>query len=149
MTRMADATMVWSRAARNIPIMSPMRIVTIWRWVSGSSRPTTGRAAVDLRLLKRVRLGDVKARKGPEDRGLEEGIVKAAGMPGSPGPQSAGGVGLVGRSPAGVERVGEAAEVGDETSDLIGFPPGQDLRQPLAAGAHDLTKRGAALVCEG
>ena len=104
---------------------------------------------MDMRLLKRVRLGDVKARKGPEDRGLEEGIIKAAGMPGGPGPQSAGGVGLVGRATAGVERVGEAAEVGDEALDLLGFPPGQDLRQPLATGAHDLPKRGAALVCEG
>ena len=32
MTRMALATMVWSRAARNIPIISPMRIVTISLW---------------------------------------------------------------------------------------------------------------------
>ncbi len=29
MTRMADATMVWSSAARNIPIIKPMRMVTI------------------------------------------------------------------------------------------------------------------------
>ena len=38
MTRIAEATMVWSRAARNIPIISPMRMVTICLWVNGSSR---------------------------------------------------------------------------------------------------------------
>src|SRR6188472_4085275 len=35
MVRIAVATMVWSSAARNMPIISPMRMVTIWRWVSG------------------------------------------------------------------------------------------------------------------
>ena len=35
MVRMAVATMVWSSAARNMPIIRPMRIVTIWRWLSG------------------------------------------------------------------------------------------------------------------
>src|SRR5665647_3424261 len=33
MVRIAVATMVWSRAARNMPIISPPRIVRIWRWV--------------------------------------------------------------------------------------------------------------------
>src|SRR5665648_333660 len=33
MVRIAVATMVWSRAARNMPIISPPRIVRIWRCV--------------------------------------------------------------------------------------------------------------------
>src|SRR4051812_36030910 len=39
MTRMALATIVWSSAARNIPIMSPTRMVTISLW------ERTGRAS--------------------------------------------------------------------------------------------------------
>src|SRR6478735_5823335 len=35
--RIAVATIVWSRAARNIPIIRPIRIVTICRWVRGPS----------------------------------------------------------------------------------------------------------------
>ena len=35
----AVPTMVWSRAARNIPSMSPLNTIMIWRWV----RATTGR----------------------------------------------------------------------------------------------------------
>src|SRR6476469_7479098 len=37
MVRIADATIVWSRAARNMPIIRPTRIVRICRWVSGPS----------------------------------------------------------------------------------------------------------------
>src|SRR5689334_16146505 len=37
MVRIADATMVWSRAARNMPIIRPTRIVRICRWVRGPS----------------------------------------------------------------------------------------------------------------
>jgi hypothetical protein len=32
---MAEDTMVWSSAARNIPIINPARIVKICLWVSG------------------------------------------------------------------------------------------------------------------
>src|ERR687883_442174 len=33
MVRIEVATIVWSRAARNIPDMRPARMMTIWRWV--------------------------------------------------------------------------------------------------------------------
>src|SRR5659263_350229 len=46
MVRIEVATMVWSRAPRNIPIMSPPRIVTIWRCVGATlGRAGTGTAA--------------------------------------------------------------------------------------------------------
>ena len=35
--RIAVETTVWSRAARNIPIIRPMRIITICRWVKPPS----------------------------------------------------------------------------------------------------------------
>jgi hypothetical protein len=41
MVRMAVATMVWSSAARNMPIIRPMRMVTICRWVSGPAGAST------------------------------------------------------------------------------------------------------------
>src|SRR6476469_9511489 len=67
---MAYATMVWSRAARNIPIIRPTRIVRICRWVSGpegrsglvaaSDRPEREPAAVvsaEMSALMRELLG--------------------------------------------------------------------------------------------
>ena len=46
MVRIEVATMVWSRAPRNIPIMSPPRIVRIWRCVGATlGRGGTGAAA--------------------------------------------------------------------------------------------------------
>ena len=34
MVRIADATIVWSSAARNMPSISPASTVRIWRWLS-------------------------------------------------------------------------------------------------------------------
>ena len=45
MVRIAVATMVWSSAPRNIPIIRPPRIVRIWRWVRGAKLAATGGAA--------------------------------------------------------------------------------------------------------
>jgi hypothetical protein len=51
MVRMAVDTTVWSRAARNMPSISPDRIVRIWRWVktpleSGAAAARRSAAAV-------------------------------------------------------------------------------------------------------
>src|ERR687884_1079666 len=39
MVRIDVATIVWSRAARNIPDISPARMMTIWRWVKDDGAP--------------------------------------------------------------------------------------------------------------
>src|SRR6478609_874127 len=61
-TRIALATIVWSRAARNIPIIRPMRIVTISLWESGIGSAVRGGPAVasDMSLL----LGGVEGEDG-------------------------------------------------------------------------------------
>ena len=48
MVRMAVATMVWSRAARNMPIIRPTRIVMICRWVRGPSGRAGAAAAMSV-----------------------------------------------------------------------------------------------------
>src|SRR3954470_7097880 len=56
MVRIAVDTIVWSRAARNIAIMRPARIVMIWRCVSAVCSPATAGADVlkaSLRLASR------------------------------------------------------------------------------------------------
>ena len=45
MVRIAVETTVWSSAARNIAVISPTRIVTIWRCVKAPSAPGAAAAA--------------------------------------------------------------------------------------------------------
>src|SRR5450756_1584876 len=57
MVRIAVATMVWSRAARNMPIIRPPRIVRIWRCVMekvGADGPpsTVSGAVTDVRYVR-------------------------------------------------------------------------------------------------
>jgi len=83
MVRIAVATTVWSRAARNMAIIRPMRIVRIWRWgqasggvqaATGSATGSTARAAAGL-----VR---VRPRRGAHTAFLCPGRVRSGQRPG-------------------------------------------------------------------
>src|SRR5690349_15079826 len=109
MVRMADATMVWSRAARNIPIIRPMRIVMICRWVNGpvgrsglvveSDRPARVSAVVSAAMsaLMRELLGGGLGGRGGRGHGKGHGGVRSS----DPGLE-------------GLEIVAEPGEVGVE-----------------------------------
>ncbi|GAB1689927.1 hypothetical protein KRM28CT15_17300 [Krasilnikovia sp. M28-CT-15] len=71
MVRVAVAMIVWSRAARNMPIIRPARIVRIWRWVKSADIPAfagappggpAGAVAVVLALLTKSPVGLVLSR---------------------------------------------------------------------------------------
>ena len=67
MVRIEEATMVWSSAARNMPIISPLRMVMICLWLrSGSSSWARVAWAVDSAMSVLLVGGSVGRR---EDRG--------------------------------------------------------------------------------
>src|SRR5690349_5576966 len=119
MVRIAVATMVWSRAARNMPIISPTRIVTIWRWVRGPSGRAGAAAAMSV--LRGVR------------------VVGRAGGGGI-------GAGAAGGLFAHVEEGGaEALEVGGEVRGVVVVPVGEQGGEPLVARVLDPGDQGLAL----
>src|SRR5512132_1042869 len=124
MVRMADATMVWSRAARNMPIIRPMRIVTIWRWVSGP----LGRSGLVVERDVPVRVSTVSAAMSALMRGLLGSLGRGRGLVGGIARWDEGG------NP-GLERleiVAEPSEVCVEGPDILIGPRREQLPEPLA-----------------
>ena len=127
MVRMAVATMVWSSAARNIPIIRPTRIVTIWRWVSGPS----GGPVVDRGGSRGAAAG------GQAAPGVAGGVESFIGRPSGEGGEG------------GLEVGGEVAQVRGERGDVVVGPVGEQAREPAVAVLADGGEQRHALVGEG
>src|SRR5690242_10673934 len=125
MTRIALATMVWSRAARNIPIMSPTRIVTISRCDNGGWSAAGAPGAALRAPFGSAVVSDMSV--------LFLGLVlkEPAGVEGhrgrrcTPGPE------------VGVEHVTELAQSFDEGSGLGALPVGEQPLEPLGPRGLD------------
>src|SRR6478609_4050531 len=79
MVRMAVATMVWSRAARNMPIIRPTRMVTICLWVMSWARGAVAVMSV-LRAGGGEGWGHAQVAAGPP-HGLLAGDLEGGGEP--------------------------------------------------------------------
>src|SRR5262245_11851478 len=132
MTRMALATMVWSSAARNIPIIRPMRIVMISRCESAASGASglTGSASASGREESGV-VSDMSVLPVLQ---MVEGHGRRL-LP--PGPQ------------VRVERVAESLEPPGELDCVLGLPVAQQALEPHRPGVLDPGQRVAARVGEG
>src|SRR6478736_9444673 len=143
MTRMALATIVWSSAARNIPIMSPTRMVRISLWEStgrGSGPAPAGASAVASTRGGSAVVSDMSVLPGR--------LVGQATGPGG------GGVGHrrqggAPRAEVGVERVGELVQVGDERVRPGAVPGLEEPLKPRGPGGLDVVEHGVPLVGEG
>src|SRR4051794_18706048 len=136
MTRMALATMVWSSAARNIPIISPMRMVTISLWES------TGRASGPAP----AGASAVASTRGGSAVGSDMSVlflllvsVRLEGHRGrrrTPGPEVC------------VEGVAELSQPGDEVGGEGAVPVAEQSLEPRGAAVLDALEGLAAVVGE-
>src|SRR6478752_9191789 len=137
MTRMALATMVWSSAARNIPIMSPTRMVRISLWESTGR--ASGPAPAGASAVASTRGGSAVV----SDMSVLFLLLGSGGVEGhggrrcTPGPEVA------------VERVAELAEPVDELLGGRAVPLGEQPLEPPGAARLDALEGRAAVLGEG
>src|SRR6478609_2570789 len=128
MTRRALATIVWSSAARNIPIMRPTRIVRISLWEStgrGSGPGPAGASAVASTRGGSAVVSDMSVLFLGLGSGGAEGH---RGRRCTPGPE------------VGIERVAELAQAVDEGLGGGTVPLGQQPLEPRGAAVLDATE---------
>src|SRR6476660_9548457 len=137
MTRMALATIVWSSAARNIPIMSPTRMVRISLWESTGR--ASGPAPAGASAVASTRGGSaVVSDMSVLFLGLVSGGVEGhRGRRCTPGPEVA------------VERVAELVQAGDELGRRGGLPVAEQALEPQGSAALDALERLAAVGGDG
>src|SRR6478736_6869656 len=136
MTRMALATMVWSSAARNIPIISPTRMVRISLWEStgrASGPAPAGACAVASTLGGSAWVSDMSVLF----LRLVSGVEGHEGRRCTSGPE------------VGVERIAELAQAGDELRGLGPVPVGEESLEPRGAARLNAPDGVAAVLGEG
>src|SRR6478672_5349291 len=137
MTRIALATMVWSSAARNIPIIRPTRMVRISLWESTGRR--SGPAPAGASAVASTRGGSAVV----SDMSVLFLLLVSGGVEGhggrrcTPGPE------------VGVERITELAQPRDELRGHRPVPVGEQPLEPRCSARLDSGEGAPAVLGEG